>query len=341
MDFAALAAEEKLRARSESRRAEHGDNELLAPRDPLQLELFAVGARHGCRDVFYVPDFVTRTEERALLDCISGTEGGGSSEWVKLAQRRLQTWGGTPHPSGIVPDDLPPWLCALCRAVRCAAPALFGDSPPDHALINEYRLAQGIAWHLDGPMYRPCVAVLSMAGAAAFEMQRCCAPAAAAAQSDDAMAAEAEADPGSVRGHGAGTGAAAAKGGGGEAERVGRGRTLQGGQGGQGSTCTSTSSTFVLQLQPRSLLLFANDAYTEWRHRIPTRARDAVDAQCANLHLAGVAAGAMVPRAARRVSITLRNTAVPRLQTDFTTHGRDEAARRKQWFRDSVNEGRA
>ena len=330
MDFAALAAEEKLRARFESRKAEKDSNSLLAPRVPLQLEHFAVGARHCCRDVYYVPDFVTRAEEHSLLQCISSATGGAKSDWVQLAQRRLQTWGGIPHPSGIVPDELPHWLYALSQAVRCAAPALFSDAPPDHALINEYQLAQGIAWHCDGPMYRPCVAVLSMAGPATFEMERCHAPAATGV-GDDATATETESGTRSDTGCDAGSSVTAR-----QAKKIGSGWGIQGGHCGEGAGAGPTP--LALQLQPRSLLLFTNDAYTTWRHRIPTRAHDVIDAQCANLHLAGVAAGAVVPRATRRVSITLRNTAVPRLKADFTTHGHVEAARRRHWFHNSVNE---
>lgn len=44
---------------------------------------------------FYVPNFISEVEEKLTLDQI-----GRSSKvkWTQLSNRRLQNWGGVPHP---------------------------------------------------------------------------------------------------------------------------------------------------------------------------------------------------------------------------------------------------
>ena len=57
--------------------------------------------------VFYIPDFISATEERNLLDQISKTP---NPRWTQLANRRLQNWGGVPHPKGMIAETMPVWL---------------------------------------------------------------------------------------------------------------------------------------------------------------------------------------------------------------------------------------
>ena len=45
--------------------------------------------------VFYIPDFITEAEEASLLANIARTP---APRWTQLANRRLQNWGGLPHP---------------------------------------------------------------------------------------------------------------------------------------------------------------------------------------------------------------------------------------------------
>ena len=57
--------------------------------------------------VFYIPEFLTVGEERSLFAQISRTPG---PRWTQLANRRLQNWGGVPHPKGMIAEALPSWL---------------------------------------------------------------------------------------------------------------------------------------------------------------------------------------------------------------------------------------
>ena len=57
--------------------------------------------------VFYIADFISPAEERTLLTDISRTPG---PRWTQLANRRLQNWGGVPHPKGMIAETMPDWL---------------------------------------------------------------------------------------------------------------------------------------------------------------------------------------------------------------------------------------
>lgn len=59
--------------------------------------------------IYYVPEFVTAEEGKRLQAAAREREGRGA-EWKDLFKRRLQIHGGTPHPSGMVEDELPGFL---------------------------------------------------------------------------------------------------------------------------------------------------------------------------------------------------------------------------------------
>ncbi|CAK8532498.1 unnamed protein product [Lathyrus sativus] len=86
--------------------------------------------------------------------------GAPSSKWKLLKNRRLQNWGGVVHEKGLLPQPLPPWLTNLTHKISEES-GLF-PSPINHVLINEYQPNQGIMPHQDGPSYFPVVAILSL-----------------------------------------------------------------------------------------------------------------------------------------------------------------------------------
>ncbi len=71
----------------------------------MNLEEFRVAELPGT--VFYIPDVVSVSEESLLLDRISKTP---KTKWTQLRNRRLQNWGGMPHPKGMIPEQMPDWL---------------------------------------------------------------------------------------------------------------------------------------------------------------------------------------------------------------------------------------
>jgi alkylated DNA repair protein alkB family protein 6 len=71
----------------------------------MNLEEFRVAELPGT--VYYIPDVVSASEESLLLDRISKTP---KTKWTQLRNRRLQNWGGMPHPKGMIPEQMPDWL---------------------------------------------------------------------------------------------------------------------------------------------------------------------------------------------------------------------------------------
>jgi len=115
---------------------------------------------------FYIPDFITEVEETSLLAQISRTP---APRWTQLANRRLQNWGGVPHPKGMIAEKMPDWLQEYVGRVNDLG--VFGNKEvgshtkptlANHVLLNEYNPGQGIMPHLDGPMFHPTISTISL-----------------------------------------------------------------------------------------------------------------------------------------------------------------------------------
>jgi len=53
---------------------------------------------------YYVPNFITEEEERQIIKCINSVP---QPKWTQLSHRRLQNWGGIPHPKGMIAEEIP------------------------------------------------------------------------------------------------------------------------------------------------------------------------------------------------------------------------------------------
>ena len=62
-------------------------------------------------------------------------------------------------------QKLPQFLQALVELLL-AAGVYPRDQAPQHVLINSYSKAAGISPHMDGPLYSPCVATITLGGPA-------------------------------------------------------------------------------------------------------------------------------------------------------------------------------
>ncbi|CAL9167360.1 unnamed protein product [Musa hybrid cultivar] len=120
----------------------------------LQVKDYVVGS---LRTVIYIPNFITESEQSQLLRHIYEVP---ASRWKSLKNRRLQNWGGVVHEKGLLPQALPSWLTKITQRIGQQT-GLF-PSPINHVLINEYLPDQGIMPHQDGPAYFPVVAILSL-----------------------------------------------------------------------------------------------------------------------------------------------------------------------------------
>uniref|UniRef100_A0A8C9DDT9 AlkB homolog 6 n=1 Tax=Prolemur simus TaxID=1328070 RepID=A0A8C9DDT9_PROSS len=111
--------------------------------------------------IYYVPDFISKEEEEYLLRQVFNAP---KPKWTQLSGRKLQNWGGLPHPRGMVPERLPPWLQRYVDKVSDLR--LFGGLPANHGImVTTYPpiMGQGIMLpHEDGPLYYPTVSTISL-----------------------------------------------------------------------------------------------------------------------------------------------------------------------------------
>ncbi|XP_014781476.1 alpha-ketoglutarate-dependent dioxygenase alkB homolog 6 isoform X1 [Octopus bimaculoides] len=107
--------------------------------------------------IIYVPNFITKENEEYLLKNIYSAP---KPKWTQLSHRRLQNWGGLPHPKGMVIESLPQWLQPSINELEKLN--IFEDKKPNHVLVNEYQTGQGIMPHEDGPLFYPTVATISL-----------------------------------------------------------------------------------------------------------------------------------------------------------------------------------
>lgn len=106
---------------------------------------------------YYIPDFITKDEEELLISQIGKTPG---PKWTQLSKRRLQNWGGIPHPKGMIAEKIPDWLQK--SVIKANKLGVFDEKLANHVLLNEYLPGQGIMPHLDGPLFYPTIATLSL-----------------------------------------------------------------------------------------------------------------------------------------------------------------------------------
>ena len=121
---------------------------------------------HG---LVYQPEFITREEEKALLEAIAPLPFREARFQEYFAKRRVVHFhAGAGGDSYDATDDdtfssgpLPPFLVELQRKVAswlAIDPATFV-----HALVSEYRAGTPIGWHRDKPVYGIAIG-LSLAG---------------------------------------------------------------------------------------------------------------------------------------------------------------------------------
>lgn len=114
--------------------------------------------------VYYIPDFLSEQEETYLQQQVYKSP---KPKWTQLSGRRLQNWGGLPHPKGMLAETIPDWLQTYCQKISCLG--AFGGKDANHVLVNEYKAGEGIMPHEDGPLYYPTVTTLSLGSSALLD----------------------------------------------------------------------------------------------------------------------------------------------------------------------------
>ncbi|CAK9811615.1 Alpha-ketoglutarate-dependent dioxygenase alkB homolog 6 [Anthophora plagiata] len=105
----------------------------------------------------YIPNFITQEEEDEIVKHVNNAP---LPKWTQLSHRRLQNWGGIPHPKGMIAEEIPGWLQKYINQVS-ACNIFEREKLPNHVLINEYLPGQGIMAHSDGPLFHPIVTTIS------------------------------------------------------------------------------------------------------------------------------------------------------------------------------------
>ncbi|MGH0127720.1 UNVERIFIED_CONTAM: hypothetical protein FKN15_034219 [Acipenser sinensis] len=166
-------------------------------RSPKLKELEPFLVTQAPPTVYYIPNFITEAEEHYLLQQVhravltdqttlsedvncfhptlpcfvdstspdtvlpgSQVYNAPKPKWTQLSGRRLQNWGGLPHPRGMLSEKLPDWLEKY--AVKISSLGAFAGKTANHVLVNEYRPGEGIMPHEDGPLYFPTVTTISL-----------------------------------------------------------------------------------------------------------------------------------------------------------------------------------
>lgn len=118
----------------------------------------------------YLPDFVTATEEKALLEIID------AQPWLSDLKRRVQHYGYKyDYKARAISEELylgplPSWLAEY--AERLHSQRLFTEKP-DQAIVNEYHPGQGISPHIDCvPCFTETIASLSLGSACVMDFAR-------------------------------------------------------------------------------------------------------------------------------------------------------------------------
>ncbi|KAL0028635.1 hypothetical protein WJX79_007115 [Trebouxia sp. C0005] len=133
---------------------------------PLQLAQYTVLSSvqvnlSSLKELFYVPAFLTREEEVQLLQAV---DAAPAARWTHAGERQMQNWGGRPG-EAVIREKLPQFLQALVELLLAAGVYPL-EQAPQHVLINSYSKAAGISPHMDGPLYAPCVATITLGGPA-------------------------------------------------------------------------------------------------------------------------------------------------------------------------------
>lgn len=246
-----------------------GSSQRYVRRKKINLELFRL---KECIDsIFYVKDFITCEEEKKILADVDRLP------WISLRRRKLQNHGGTPHHDGMFRETLPSFLQHICDSL-VETDIFPPENAPNHVLVNSYARGQGIAPHMDGPLYDPCVAIVTLDGPARLDFFS----------------------------------------------------SLKNAKDGH-------PATSVL-CEPRSLLVFRDRAYSAFWHGIRETSEDRVE-NCGNLHVDS--GHCVIPRAARRVSLTIRR--VPNIRDEtkrfVTAEACEERHRKSKWWVESRGEG--
>lgn len=311
MDFAGMLAHERRKRAQELEKQKQVElaKEAMPASPPLTTttappELICL--QEAPATVWYCDAFLD-AEESAHLEKAIRTQHQ-PSEWLVLTKRRLLNLGGTPHPDGMLAESLPQWMQSVLD--RLAKVEVFSEGAPNQCLLNEYEAGQGIDPHLDGPLYHPRAAILSLGTSALLRFVH-----------PQAGWGEKAEEVGAPAGDG-----------GGEASASSRGTS--------GSGWPSRTVASVL-MRPGSLVVFSDHAYEHLKHGVSDEPCEEVGEHTANRALVGASIGEQVQRGSR-LSLTMRGVRKVAVEAGefLQPEQQREVARRRTWWAQAISEKR-
>ena len=130
------------------------------PRRKIDFDKYRVGS---VPNIYYVPNWVSAAEEGTMLKILKGTPREAKQQ---LDRRLVQEYGGTMcstcNTSFVAEGNVPTW-CGQISDGLLQAGVFTPSTFPNNVRIHEYEADEGIAPHVDGPIYVPNVAILSLA----------------------------------------------------------------------------------------------------------------------------------------------------------------------------------
>ncbi|CAL9760047.1 unnamed protein product [Musa acuminata subsp. burmannicoides] len=117
----------------------------------LQVNDYVVGS---LRTVIYIPNFITESEQSQLLRHIYEVP---ASRWKSLKNRRLQNWGGVVHEKGLLPQACE-WRTFAFTLLWLFCICAFRYNVIKSVISSCFSLLFGVY----GPAYFPVVAILSL-----------------------------------------------------------------------------------------------------------------------------------------------------------------------------------
>lgn len=217
-------------------------------------------------EVFYVPNWLEPKQADEFERLVNKT-----CDWERMNTRDTQEFGAShrcPCGRGLLQEPLPQWQNNIVSALYNLGvfhPVLY---PANSVRINAYTPGQGIHPHMDGPVYFPRAAIISLGSPCVFDFY-----------------------PRSTLDEG---------------ERKGLQWDSKRDVPALPDLPPGTKPALSILLEPGSLLVFSADAFICHRHGIAPVEKDEIGPKVQNCKRLGLSAGDSLPRG-RRVSLTIRH----------------------------------
>jgi len=148
-------------------------------------------------------------------------------------------------------------------------------------LVNEYQSGQGIMAHQDGPLYHPCVAIVSLGSTCVMNFYPH--PRLQESSKEDVESQSKQKQP---------------------AEEINYNESVD--QSDDQREVSTKKLAMSVFLRPRSLILFKDSLYLDYLHEIQNIQVDKITDMVVNCEAAGVQVGSEIIREGTRVSLTIR-----------------------------------